>query len=356
MKKNKITRFQYFTVFFFLLNAFIPTVGFHRLTMISKQDTLFSILLGGGMMILFVLLIKNIPSYLPNKTIFQKVKFLFPKSFLLFFFVFFIILSSLLFWLTQEFSGFVHFYLLPQLDSVWILLPFFLLLFYFLKKPGETLFRTSEICFYFYILFFIVSVFGILPQSNFLKIKPLLSTGVKPILESSLLFFFSLPLPFFLLLYFPKNTLKKKQELEKTWIQTIFSSGVFLFVTLFLILSSIGIHLANLYKNPLMITYQKISFLNILERVETTLSFSYILLYFFPIVFLVYLLKELVLEVFPHKEKKESLILSLILICILLGNQFFSFRFDIYIILNLFLFFFLLFLSTTIYLKINDHD
>ncbi len=349
MKKNKITRFQYFTVFFFLLNAFIPTIGFHKLTMISKQDALFSILLGGGFMVLFVLLIKNIPTYLPNKTLFQKIKFLFPKSFFIYFFLFFVILTSLLFWLTQEFSGFVHFYLLPQLESFWIVLPFFLLLFYILKKPSETLFRTSEICFYFYILFFIISVLGILPQSNFLKIKPLLSSGIRPILESSLFFFFSLPLPFFLLLYFPRNTLKRKQEMTKTWIRTIFWSSMFLFVTLFLILSSIGIHLANLYKNPLMVTYQKISFLNILERVETTLSFSYILLYFFPITFLIYLLKELVLEIFPHHKKRESLILSLILIFVLLGNQFFSFRFDIYIIYLLF--FFLLFLSTSIYWK-----
>lgn len=351
MKKNTITKFQYFTVFFFLLNAFIPLIGFHKLTMISNQDALFSILLGSIFMGLFVLSIKNIYSYLPDKTLFEKIEHLFPKSYLIFLLLIFIVFGSLLLGMTQEFTGFIHFYLLPQLENFWITLPFLLLIFYFLQKSKESLFRTAEICFYFYILFFIISVLGILPQSNFLKVKPLLSTGVKPILESALLFFLSLPLPILLLLYFPKNEFQKKESGTKTWIQAIFWNGIFLFVTLFLILSSIGIYLANLYKNPLMITYQKISFLNILERVETTLSFSYILLYLFPIVFLIYTLKELILKGFKIKTKKENLIISLLLVGILLGSQFFSFRFDFYIILNLFLFFLLSFLSFCIHWK-----
>ncbi len=351
MKKNKITSFQYFTVFFFLLNAFIPMIGFHRLTMISKQDALFSILLGIGFMILFVLLIQNIYHYLPNQTIIEKIKILFPKSYLIFYLCIFLCIVSLLFFVTNEFTGFVHFYLLPQLDSFWITLPFLLLLFYFLQKPKESMFRTAEICFYLYLFFFIISVLGILPQSNFLKIKPLFSTGVRSIMESAFLFFLSLPLPFFLISYFPKNLLQEKTNGKKTWIQAIFWNGLYLFVTLFLILSSIGIHLANLYKNPLMITYQKISFLNILERVETTLSFSYILLYLFPLIFLIYVLKELILQLFPKQEKKKNLIVILILLTILLGNQFFTFRFDFYTIINLFLFFILLFLSMNIHLK-----
>jgi len=351
MKKNKITQFQYFTTFFFLLNSFIPLIGFHKLTMISNQDAIFSILLGCGMMLLFSLLIKNIFNYLPEKNLFEKLKSLYPKSYLFFFFLLILCFFSILFFITQEFSSFVRFYLLPMLNDFWILLPLFLLLFYFLKKSSESLFHTTEICFYLYFLFFIISLFGILPQCNFLKIKPLLSSSPTEIIQGAFLFFCSLPLPLLILLYFPKTRLYKKAESTKTWIRTILSNGIFLFITLFLILSSLGIYLTNLYKNPLMVTYQKISFLNILERVESTLSFSYILLYFFPLVFLIYLLKKMILLIVPKKEKKENLILSLILIITLFGNQLITFHHDFYIFINCFLLFLLLFLSISIYLK-----
>ena len=351
MKKNKITQFQYFTTFFFLLSAFIPMIGFHRLTILSSQDALFAILIGSIMMFLFALLIQNILNYLPEKNLFEKLKALYPKIFPLFLLLFFVSFLSILFLVTQEFSSFVHFYLLPEFHEFWILLPLFLLLFYFLKKSGESLFHVTEICFYLYLLFFIISLFGIIPQCNFLKIKPLLSSQPMNLLKSSLIFFCALPLPFFFFLYFPKKRLHKKKNSTKTWKYAIFYHGIFQFITLFLILSSLGIYLTNLYKNPLMVTYQKISFLNILERVESTLSFSYILLYFLPMVFLIYFLKKLFLFTIPKTEKKENLVLFFLLLIVLLGNQFISFPKDFYIYVNCFLCFLLLFISISIHLK-----
>lgn len=351
MNQHKITGFQYFTIFFFLLNSFIPLLGFHKITMISNQDALFSIIIGSILMIIFTFFIKKLYFYLPNKTLFEKIRFLFPKGFFFIIGIIFLLCSGLLLFITQEFTGFVHFYLLPEVHHFLITLPFLLLIFYFLRKNQEIIFRTSEICFYFYILFFIVSMFGILPQSNFLKIKPLFSTNISSIVNSSFLFFLSFPFPFFLLLYFPKNSLKRKENGQKMWIKSILWSGIFLFITLFLILSSLGIQLTNLYKNPLMVTYQKISFLNILERVEATLSFSYILLYFFPMVLLIYLLKELILYTFSLSPNYEDLVLCLLLIGNLLGNQFFSFHANFYFSISVFLIFFLLFLSLCSYLK-----
>lgn len=345
MIKHKITGFQYFTIFFFLLNSFIPLIGFHTITMISNQDALFSIIIGSILMIFFAFLIRNIYFFLPNKTLFEKIKFLFPKGFYFFIGIIFLLCGFILLFVTQEFTGFVHFYLLPEVHQFLITVPFLLLIFYFLRKDQEVIFKTSEICFYFYILFFIISMFGILPQSNFLKIKPLFSTNITSIFKSSLYFFLSFPLPFFLLLYFPKNSLKKKENGQKNWIKSILFSGIFLFITLFLILSSLGIQLTNLYKNPLMITYQKISFLNILERVEATLSFSYILLYLFPMVLLIYLLKELILDTFSLNPNYEDLVLSLLLIGNLLGNQFFQFPTNFYFDISIFFVIFLLFLS-----------
>lgn len=350
-KNNTITKFQYFTAFFFLLNSFIPLIGFTMLTQVSNQDALFSILIGGLEMILFILLVKNIYNFNTRRTLFEKIKALFPKVSIVFFLGFFLIISGLICQITSEFTTFVNFYLLPQLENFWITLSLLILVYYFLQKPKESIFRTTEICFYLYILFFIISVLGILPQSNFQRIKPLFSSGITQILKSSFTFFLSLPLPTFLLLYFPKVEFQKKDNRIKTQIQTVISSTIFIFITLFLIISSIGIYLTNLYKNPLMITYQKISFLNILERVETTLSFSYILLYFFPLIFLIYILKELIINIFNLPEKKEKIVLFLILLIALFGNQFFNFEGNFYLVSNFLLGVFLIILSWTIYLK-----
>ncbi len=353
MKKKTITKFQYFTTFFFLLQMWIPFVGFHSLTRIANQDALFGILLGTLEIFLFSLCIQNIDTYHPNKTLYQKIKDLYPKfSYVLFPFLFSLLLFLLL-WITQKMSLFLHSYLTPEIDAFWTMIPLFLILFYFLQKPKEAIFQTTELCFYLYLFLFLLFLFGILPQSNFLRIKPLLSESPSSILQSSFVFFLSYPLSFFLLLYFPKNWLEKKEEQEKTKKKALFLSGLTLFLYLFLILSSLGIYLTNLYKNPLMITYQKISFLNILERVETTLSFSYVLLYFFPLVFLFYHLTSFLKEQFPQIQKKEKTILFLLLLFVLLGSQFFTFSSLFYSSSNILILFFLLFLSLSIRFKKN---
>lgn len=348
MRKRTITNFQYFTAFFFLLHSFIPLIGFHKLTILCRQDALFAILLGMVEMLLLAVFLKKIDSYHPNKNIYQKLKDRYPK-FCYFLFPFLLLgILLLLCFITQETGTFLHYYLTPEIEPFWILLPLFILFFYLLKKPKEAMFKTTEICFYLYLLVFFLFLIGIVQKANFLKVKPLFSSSVPSIFSASWDVFLSLPLPFFLLLSLPKNAIEKKENLDVTRKKTILFSCFLLFFTLFLILSAIGVYLTNLYKNPLMITYQKISFLHILERVETTLSFSYFLLYFFPLVFLFYHLKVFFIELFPKIKKKETLLLFLLLLFVLLANQFFTFPFSTYLWMNLFFLIFLLFFVLSI--------
>ena len=53
MKNDKITSIQYATLTFFMLTSFFMNSGFYILIKISKNDSLFSILLGGVLILLF---------------------------------------------------------------------------------------------------------------------------------------------------------------------------------------------------------------------------------------------------------------------------------------------------------------
>ena len=77
-----------------------------------------------------------------------------------------------------------------------------------------------------------------------------------------------------------------------------------------LIISILGIDLTNIYKNPDIMIYKKISFLNILERVEVFLSFNQLLNGLFIITISIYLIKEILM--YFIKKKKEFILLTLL--------------------------------------------
>ena len=105
-----------------------------------------------------------------------------------------------------------------------------------------------------------------------------------------------------------------------------------MFLQLILIIAVLGINLTNIYINPDIMIYKKISFLNILERVEVFLAFNQLLNGIFIITICIYLIKKIIM--FFIKKEKELIILTLLGLILLFFNNI-NVTKDMYLIFNM---------------------
>lgn len=335
MKNNKITQFQYFIMTFFLLLSFIPFIGYHTITKINSTTSLISIIIGYFLITIYIFLIKNIFHYKSNLTVIEKIENLFPKSKYLFLIILIIILVSSLLYSLNNLVTFVNYYILKDISLIFITFSFLLTILYALTKSMDSIFRLAEIFFYIYIFLFLISIIGVSKYMNLYYIKPLLASPIKNTIISSILYMTSCIIPLFLLGMIPLNKIQNNKKLDYTLMNASKLSSLLIFINLFSIITTLGIELTNIYQNPDIIVYKKISFLNILERVETTLAFNNILNSFFFILLGIYFLKEIIIHLFHIKKEKEILSLSLIVFGLMIISTILTIPQSIYFIVSL---------------------
>lgn len=356
MKTTKITTFQWLIMTFFLLNSFIPLIGYHTLTKINQTTSLISILIGYFLITIFIFLIKNIFEYQEKLTILEKIEKLFPKCKILFFLIITtIILISLLYSLNNLVT-FINYYVLKEIDLIIITVSLLVTVLYSLTKSMDSIFRLAEMCFYIYLFIVLITIIGSLKYINLYNVKPLLSSPIENTIISSMLYFISSIIPLFMLGIIPLNKIKKDKKRDYTLMNASKLSSLIIFINLFTIITTLGIELTNIYQNPDMILYKKISFLNILERVESTIAFNNILNSYFFILIGIYFLKEVIIKLFSIKKEKEILSLSLIMIVLAMISTILTIPQSIYIITSIACFILITILNLKIIIgKYNHH-
>lgn len=350
MKKTKITQFQFLIMTFFLLNSFISLIGYHTITKINSTTSLISIIIGYFLITIFIFLIKNIFYYKSNLTIIEKIENLFPKTKNFFLITLCIIVVASLLYSLNNLVTFINYYILKDISLIVITFSFLLTILYAVTKSMDSIFRLAEICFFIYIFIFIISVIGISKYINLYNIKPLLASPIENTLISSLIYLLSSVIPLFLLGIIPLNNIAKHKKLDSTLMNASKLSSLIIFFNLFSIITTLGIELANIYQNPDIILFKKISFLNILERVETTFAFNNILNSFFFILIGIYFLKENIIHLFHVKKEKESLSLSLIVFTLMIISTILSIPQNIYMFVSLFCLFIILIINSRLFI------
>ena len=335
MKKTKITQFQYLIMTFFLLNSFIPLIGYHTITKMTSTTSLISIIIGYFFITIFIFLIKNVFHYSNNLTIIEKIEKLFPKTKYFFLISLSIIILVSILYALNNLVTFINYYILKEVGLIVITFSFLLTILYALTKSMDSIFRLAEISFYIYIFIFIISIIGVSKYINLYNVKPLLAAPVENTIISSLIYMLSSVIPLFLLGIIPLNKIAKNKKTDSTLMRASRLSSLIIFFNLFSIITTLGIELSNIYQNPDIILYKKISFLNILERVETTLAFNNILNSFFFILMGVYFLKEVIIHIFHVKKEKEILSLSLIVFVLMIISTILTIPNNIYMIVSL---------------------
>lgn len=302
MKNDKITSLQYSTLTFFLLNSFLINIGYNKITSISYNDSIIDILLGGcGILFLGFIIYKIHNTY--NFNIIDQIKRsnLFIKI-ISFIFLFLMIGITTLYTL-QILTNFINYYVVKEVNSFIISITLVITILYIVKKGIITISKISEIFFYIYILIFLFGCIALIKYIDLSNLKPLFTCEFDKHFNASSIYFLSSVIPFFLLLIIPNNKINKYKKHKTLTFLFILLSILITLIQLIIIISILGINLTNIYNNPDMIIYKKISFLNILERVEVILSFGNILNGLFIIILSTYLLKELINSFFNNKKE-----------------------------------------------------
>ena len=353
MKQDKITSLQYATLCFFLLNSFVMNVGFYTITNISFNDSLIDIIFGGCFIVSFSFIVFYIHRS-NDKNIIEVINDSFPKWLkLILFLILFIVIGITIIYSLSVLIFFINYYILKEVGIFTITVTIMGTILYVVRKGLGTISKISEIFFYIYSLIIFISIIGLIKYIDLSNLRPLFINNFTNHVGSSFIYFLSSVIPLFLLLIIPRNKIEISLKGKKLPIIFIVLSIIFLFLQLIIIISVLGIHLANIYEFPDMIVYKKISFLNILERVEVLLSFNNILNSLFIIIMSIYFIKELISSIIHKKKEPISLVLIGILVIIL--SNILSFDVFMYLVINFIIFIITLILFFIHYLNKHNH-
>lgn len=307
------------SIIFLLSNACFFLIGLTNFSKISSKSTIISILI--SQFISYFVLDKFLNKYKDSIITEKKNIFVdFIKIGVIFFLLNFIL---------DKTTSYITYNVVSSL-SYYIVEIFFLICSIFLVSKGfSTIVKSSFLYLLTDILVIFITFFLLFTKMNFNNILPVIDADNKSIIISCLIYLIVCFAPFSYLHLF-KVKLDKKTiiSIKKGFIAT----HAFIFLCTLVIFSILGVNLVNVYPYPEVAIFKKVSFLNIIDRVESVFSISYFLslFIFFSINF--YELSLIIKRNF--KIKKETRFLIFLASLIILSNE----------IINLSVFYFLLLL------------
>lgn len=297
------------SIIFLISNALFFLIGIRNFSKISFKSTIISILISSfiSYFLLSFYLSRNKDCKLVQKTNFitDIVKVL--------------LLFILLDYTLDKTTAFITYNVVNSL-SIYMVAIFFLVISIFIVKKGFPTITKSAFLYLLLDIFLIIVTFILLfPKMNFNNILPVIDTNYQSIGYSCLIYLCICLVPYIYLPLFKDSLTKDRcKSIKKGFIVT----HTFIFFYTLVIFSILGVNLVNIYPYPEVAIFKKVSFLNIVDRVESIFSISYFLslFLFFSISF--YELFTIIKKYF--KQKKETKILVLLAFFILLFNELFE--------------------------------
>lgn len=207
--------------------------------------------------------------------------------------------------------GFVTYNVVSSI-SYYLFITAFLLVCLFAVYKGFHAIKRSAFIYFLTVLFLtIITVIALFPKMNFQNVLPIFDTELTNIFRSMGLYICICLSPYFYLSFFDVSlTNRTIRSFKRSFILT----QIFLISYLLITFSILGISITNLYPYPEVSIFKKVSFLNIIDRMESIFSLSYFLSLFTHFTITLYGVVEL-LQKFVKKEKRA---LTLFITCFLL--------------------------------------
>ena len=268
MTDKKISNFEFGTLNYFIVRAFLIGTTFNYLINVIKQDSWIIPLISVIPAIIIILFIDYVMKYRPELNLAEKTIELFSKKtglFLLILLIMCILIFSLLNSLNMV--NFVQSQFLNKTPLLYISIIFFITTFYIVNKGINVISRTSNILFYIGIILLILSFLGLIPVFKLDNLQPIFISPIKKYSNCLNFFYCFNILPMFLLCMVPKDCFNSP-KIKKTLIISYIVAAISIFFIVFQTITVFGYELTKLYEYPEFFVLKHI---NLSARVESIL-------------------------------------------------------------------------------------
>lgn len=190
---------------------------------------------------------------------------------------------------------------LNKTPNLIVILPIMLLLFYISNKGIQTIFKTSLLLLFIYLIIVLIPIISLTPNINIDEFKPLFTSNLTTIILNSIYYALISTTPFIL---FPKF---KEYYNYKTYLL----SSLLILLIFIIIIGNLGINLSKLYRYPEYMVFKEISLLGFIENIQNILSYLWLFCNFIFSSISTYNIKRI--------SNNKILIITLIIITIILN-------------------------------------
>jgi len=290
------------TVLFFITNACFLLCGIHTLTTLTKKATILSMMVGSFLAYLLIFF------HLKRKE--NRILSLTEQNKLTKIIIILLSLFILNFSLGQI-TGFITYNVVASIPYYFIIATFLLACIFASSKGFSTITRATFIFFLIFCFLTMITFIALFPKMDFQSILPIVDTSWQNILKSTGIYLMIATIPYFYLQYFHLEITKEtRQDLKKGFILT----HIFIIFYCLVIFSILGINITNLYPYPEVSIFKKVSFLNIIDRMESVFSLSYFLCLFTHFSITLYGITKLLETWLPKKKRVYTLSITAFLL------------------------------------------
>lgn len=289
---KKIANSTYNVLIFFLIRGSFLGICASNIYTISKQNGWLSYLIATILGIIPLLIYYYIIKKYPNKNILEITTTIFGKKigniFNIIILVFVYIYAISIFYNLITFISSQYLYRTPNLA---ISIMFGLCFFYLINKGITTISRTSLMLFYITIFLYILTVLGLVGESNISNFLPFNEYSFTSILKGS---YISLSLniaPLFLLTIIPYNKIEKHEKFVKNTIIFYLLALISIYIMNFFVISIYGAKFANIMQYPEFHLLKRLTLIGFAERIENILSIQLVFDLLITIVMCLYFIK-----------------------------------------------------------------
>lgn len=290
----------------------------------SRQDAWITTILSFGFSFIFYYLIYKLFNYEPNKNIIEKINHLFGNklgniiNFVLILIVIYLLLLS-----TWSILNFIEIIYLTE-TPLWFIGAFLIgTVTYVVSKGIETITRTTQVLIYFSALSMLIISIFLFEFIDIDNLKPFLERGISPLLRDSLALTGYTVIPFFLLLIIPKKDISDQRKIKKYFLIGFITSSILVIWVSFVVMTTIGPELSELYRFPTYYTLNKIGVPGVFQNMENFLSCLWIsatIILIFLTLHYLYKYIKITFKIKKVQNKKRTLLVTSFIIFILVTN------------------------------------
>lgn len=278
INKTKFTSLQFASLIVFPILSLFTGIGTYNIIRIAKVDSYMSPLFAGLLGIIILLMFIYIFNYEPDKTIIEKNKHLFGNILgTIINYIICILFLLIGVTLIYNITNFAISQFLAETPLLTFMILLGIIIVYNVSLGIENISRVGFIFFGIICFLTIISTYGAYKTIDLSNIKPILEYGIDKPLYGGIFLLLGDIVPLFTLLIVKKNYLIDKEKSTKHLIIFYILSILFIFMAIFLTMSSLGIYLSLEYQYPEYTVLKKITLFEFIDRIENFIYIKWIL-------------------------------------------------------------------------------